>query len=300
MRLRDALLLLALSLLWGSSYLFIRIAVPAFGPAGLVLARLLLGGTVLYVIAKAVRRPLVLRPYAGRLVILGLLNAALPYLLISAAELHLTASFAAVLTATVPLFAAMFGAVWLSERLTTARVAGLFAGVAGVAVMVGLSPGQLTFTTTLSVVAMLASAASFAGAGIYARVKLHGVPVHTLALGQQLGALVWLAVPGVILAPRHLPPPAAIWSVLALSMICTGVAYLLYFRLLERIGPTRTSTVTYLIPGVGLLWGAVALGEPVSGGMVAGLLMVLASVALVSEVQVGSLFGRLVPRRSMP
>ncbi len=287
----DTALLLALAALWGGSFLFIRIAVPGFGPAPLVLARVVLGAVLLFGYARATRRPLSLRPYAGRLVVLGFLNAAFPYLLISAAELHLTGSFAALLSATVPLFAATFSAAWLGERLTVARLTGLLIGVLGVGIMVGWSPVPITGPTTLAILATLIASASYAGAAVYARLKLRGVPTHALALGQQLGALVWLAVPGIIWAPRVVPPTVAIWSVLALGVLSTALAYLLFFTLLERIGPTRTSTLTYLVPIVGLLWGVVFLHEPVSAGMIVGLGVVLASVVLVNNVR---------PRHSVP
>jgi drug/metabolite transporter (DMT)-like permease len=287
----DIALLAALSMLWGGSYLFIRIAVPAIGPAALVFLRVAIGAAVLWAFARLTRRDLAIRPHLGRLVVLGLLNAALPYALISAAELRLTASFAAVLGATVPLFAAALGARWLDERLTPRRIAGLLLGIVGVAVMVGWSPVELTATTVLAVLAMLGGSASYAAAGIYARRTLRGVPTHTLALGQQLGALVWLAAPGVVLFPRAVPSTAVVWSVAALGVLSTGVAYLLYFRLLERVGPTKTSTVTYLIPMVGMVWGAMLLDEPVTGGMLGGLALVLASVVLVNEVRLGGLTG---------
>lgn len=278
----DAAMLLVLALFWGGSYIFIRVAVPSFGPTSLVLARLVLAAVLLYGAARVLGWPLPGREHAGRLVVLGLLNAALPYVLISAAELELTASFAAVLTATVPLFAATYAAMWLGERLRAQRLGGLLAGVIGVGVMVGWSPLPLTAGTALAVFAMLASSASYAGAGVYARAKLRGVPPQTLALGQQLGALVWLAGPGLVFVPRSVPPPVAIGSAVALGVLSTAVAYLLYFRLLERIGPTRSSTVTYLLPVVGLVWGVVLLSEPVSGGMVFGLGMVLVSMMLVN------------------
>lgn len=292
----DIAQLLLLALLWGGSFLFIRVAVPAFGPAALVLVRVALGAALLYGVALVLRRPLVLRPYAARLIVLGLLNAALPYLLISAAELRLTAGFAAVLNATAPLFAATFGAVWLGERLTASRLVGLLGGVLGVGVMIGWSPVPLDGATLLAVLAMLAGSASYAGAGIYARLRLRGVPVPTLALGQQLGALAWLALPGVLWAPRTLPPAAAAGSVLALGVLSTAVAYLLYFRLLERMGPTGVSTVTYLMPVAGISWGALLLGEEVSGGMVLGLGLVLVSVLLVNQVRIGGLLAAVFPQ----
>ena len=283
--LTDAALLLTLATLWGGSYLFIRVAVPGFGPASLVLARVILGAILLFGYARATRRPLVLRPYAGRLVALGFLNAAFPYLLISAAELHLTASFAALLGATVPLFAATFSAAWLGERWTVPRAAGILTGMIGVGIMVGWSAVPVNGPMMLAVFATLTASASYAGAAVYARHRLRDMPTYALALGQQLGALVWVAVPGIIWAPRVVPSSAAIWSVVALGALSTAVAYLLFFTLLERVGPTRTTTVAYLVPIVGILWGVAILHEPVSAGMIVGLGIVLASVGLVNNVR---------------
>lgn len=298
MTLIDLALLLALATVWGGSYFFIRVAVPAFGPASLVLLRVVFGGLLLWTVARATGRPLVVRPHLRRLAILGLLNAALPYLLISAAELHLTASFAAILGATVPLFTAAFGSRLLGERLSLGRVTGLLLGVLGVGVMVGWGPMTLDVTTVLSVLAALVASASYASAGIYTKLRLKGVSTHSLAFGQQLGALVWLVVPGAALAPRTVPSAAAVGSLLALGALSTGVAYLMFFRLLERVGPTRTATVTYLIPFVGILAGALVLGEPLTSGMLGGFGLVHASVLLVNEVRVGSLFAARLPSRS--
>jgi drug/metabolite transporter (DMT)-like permease len=294
----DLLLLAVLATLWGGSYFFIRVAVPAFGPAALVALRVIIGGLLLWGIARALRRPIVVRQHLPRLAILGLLNAALPYMLISAAELHLTASFAAILGATVPLFAAAFGARLLGERLGASRLAGLMLGVVGVAVMVGWGPMVLDRTTVLSVLALLVAAASYASSGIYTKLRLKGVSTYSLALGQQIGAFVWLAVPGAVLLPKAAPSPAAIGALLALGALSTGLAYLLFFELLERVGPTKTTTVTYLIPIVGVLAGVLVLGEPLTVGMVCGLALVLVSVLLVNEVRIGSLRAVRVPRTS--
>lgn len=295
MKAGDVVQFIVLAVLWGGSYLFIRVAVPEFGPAFLGLVRLALGAVLLGAYALVTDRRLALRRHAGPLILLGALNAAVPYTLIALAELHVTASLAALLTGTAPLFAAAFSALWLGERLTPPRIAGLLGGLLGVAVMVGWSPLEATTATVLSVLAMLAASASYAAAGIYARLRLRDVPVHTLALGQQLGALLWLAVPGLAWMPRHVPSTEALLSVLALGMLSTAVAYVLFFRLLASLGPTKTATVTYLIPVTGLMWGVALLDEPVTRGMLAGLGIVLGSVMLVNEVRVGAV--RLVTAR---
>jgi drug/metabolite transporter (DMT)-like permease len=198
---RDAVLLFSLAALWGSSFAFIRVAVPAFGPMTLVGFRVAVAAVLLAALAAVLRRSVDVRQYAGRLLVLGAMNAAVPFSLISAAELELTASLAALLNATTPMFAAGFDALWMGERFTRRRAAGLAAGLAGVAVMVGWSPIPLTVPVLLAVGAMLLASASYAASGFYVKKRLSGAPTHTLALGQQLGALVWLAVPAVVWAP---------------------------------------------------------------------------------------------------
>lgn len=198
------------------------------------------------------------------------------------------------LNATVPLFAALLGAAWLGERITAPRAAGLALGVVGVGVLVGWSPVALDRETLLGVAAMLVAAASYAAAGVYTKRQLGGVPAPTLALGQQLGALAWLAAPALWQLPAAEPTPAALWAVVALAVPCTALAYLLYFRLIASVGPTRTTTVTYLIPLFGTAWGALFLGEPITRGMLAGLACILASVVLVNGVSLAAL-GRSRP-----
>jgi drug/metabolite transporter (DMT)-like permease len=281
----DGAALLALAALWGGSFLFIRVAVASFGPLPLVACRLALGAALLWAFGRLAGWRLEVRKHLRPLLVLGAINGALPFTLISAAELQLTASFAAVLNATAPLFAAAFGVVWLAERLTRWRVVGLLAGVVGVVVMVGWSPLPLTGPTLLGVLAMLAGSASYAASGVYIRRRLAGVPTPTLAFGQQLGALAWVALPALVWPPATVPPRLAIGAVVALGVLSTAVAYLLYFRLIARVGPTRTSTVTYLLPAFGVLWGALLLDEPISPGMVVGFAIVLVSVALASGVR---------------
>ena len=294
MTLLELAVLALLAAVWGGSFLFIRVAVPELGPLPLVLGRVAIAGVLLALLAAARRQPVALRRHWRALLVLGAVNAALPFTLISAAELHLTASLAAVLNATVPMWAALLGVGMLGERLTAKRGAGLLLGVAGVAILVGWSPLPRTLATGASVAAMLVATASYAYAGIYTRRRLAGVPAPTLALGQQLGAAAWLAVPAAATLPGHAPGRAAIGALLALGVLSTAVAYVLYFWLLERVGPTRTTTVTYVIPVFGTAWGTLFLGERAGAGTFVGLAAILASVVLVNDLR---LSGR---RRTAP
>ena len=292
MRRKDLLILIILAAVWGSSYLFIRIAVPALGPFPLVAARVAIAAVVLWLGMRALGQRPRLRPYWRQLLVLGAINAAIPFTLISAAELHITASLAAMLTATTPLWSAIFSAIWLGERLTARRVAGLLLGVAGVAILVGWSPIAMTRGTMLGILALLGATCAYGSVGIYTRRALAGVPPPTLALGQQIGAIPWLIVPALWSAPRVHATTAAVLALLALAVVCTAIAYLLFFRLLASVGPTKSTTVTYIMPVFGTAWGALFLREPLTWGMLAGLAFVLGSVVLVNEVRVGALLAR--------
>ncbi|MBA3673061.1 MAG: DMT family transporter [Gemmatimonadaceae bacterium] len=289
MKRRDLAALFLLGALWGGSFLFIRIAAPSLGAFPLAAGRVVLAALILWLGLRAAGRRVELRGRVRKLLVLGALNAAIPFSLIAVAELRLTASLAAMLNATVPLWASLFGAVWLGERLNARRVAGLGLGVVGVAVLVGWSPVTLDEPTLLSIAATLVATCAYGLSGVWTKRQLSGVPAPTLALGQQLGAATWLIVPALWQAPAAHPTRPAVLAVVALAVLSTTVAYLLYFHLVASIGPTRTTTVTYLLPVFGMLWGAIFLHEPLTRGMLAGLALILGSVVLVNEVRVSAL-----------
>lgn len=283
---RETLLLFALAAIWGASYPFIRVAVPALGPFPLVGARVAIAGLVLFIGLRLTGADTNLRPHWRKLLVVGALNAALPFSLISAAELHVTASLAAMLTATSPMWSALFSAMWLGEAITARRAAGLLLGVVGVGVLVGWSPFELTPVVALSIAGVIIAAASYSAATVYSRKALAGVPSPTIALGQQVMAFALLAVPSAVTARTAQPTLESVGALLALAIVCTAVAYLMFFRLLATIGATRTTTVTYLIPMFGTLWGTLFLHEPLSRSMIAGLVLILSSVLLVNGVRV--------------
>jgi drug/metabolite transporter (DMT)-like permease len=286
MKANDWVILLLLGAIWGASYLFIRVAVPAFGPFALVGIRVTLAALVLWIGLRASGRKFSFRPYVGRLLILGAINAAIPFTLISAAEVHITASLAAMLTAITPLWAAVFSAIWLGESLNARRVAGLLLGVVGVSILVGWSPVVLNTSTILAILALIVATCAYGAVGVFTKRQLSGVPAPTLALGQQLGAMVWLFVPALWTARDVHPTPGASGALLTLAVVCTAAAYLLFFRLLASVGPTKTTTVTYLVPVFGTAWGAIFLHEPLTAGMFVGLACILSSVVAVNAVAI--------------
>lgn len=275
-------MLLTLSALWGGSFLFLRLASPVLGPVALIEARVLLAGLALlgYGLASGrLRRPRRWWPLA----VVGVINSAAPFTLIAFAELRLPASFAATINAFTPSWSVLASVLLTGAALTPMRAWGLLVGVAGVAALVGLGPVALTPGVLISIGASLLAAACYGFAAVYAGMRAAGESPLAVATYSQLGAAVAL-LPLVPLAPpRSAMGPGTVAAVLALALLCTAVAYLLYFGLIARAGATRATMVTYLAPAFGVLWGTLFLGEPLTRGMLLGLALILAGVALASR-----------------
>lgn len=284
---KDLGALVLLGMLWGGSFLFIRVAVPVLGPFVLVELRVGLAALALVLYAVAVGRVPKLRGRWREFVIIGALNAALPFSLISAAEIELTASLAAILNSTTVLFTSLVAAAWMGERLTKGRVGGVILGIAGVAVLVGWDPVALNGPVLLSVGAMLCGSLCYGLGAVYTKRTFVGVPSTALAIGQQAAAAAILLPLAAVSPPAEAPPLVVVLSVLGLALLSTAVAYLLYFYLISSVGPTKTSTVTFLVPVFGLLLGVLLLDEPVGAGTLAGLGIILLSVALVIGIVPG-------------
>jgi len=278
-------MLLLLGALWGASFLFIEVAVPALGPVLLVDLRVLLAATALALCTVIVGRLPALRARWKEFLILGGLNAAAPFTLIAASQLNLTASLAAILNSTTPLFAAVVAAAWIGEALTVRKAVGLLLGVVGVAVLVGLDPVPLSGTVLLSVGASLLAALCYALGGVYAKRAFLGVSPLGMGIGQQAGAATLLLPPAIAAVPGEPPSLAVELSVLGLALLSTAVAYLLYFHLITSVGPTKTLTVTFLVPVFGVLFGVLLLEEPVGIGTLVAMGTILSSVALVTGVR---------------
>ena len=283
---RDLGALILLAALWGASYIFIRVAVPALGPFVLMGARVALasGTLALYAVLLARGMPK-FRSRWKEFLIVGATNSAIPFTLIAAAEIELTASLAAILNSTTALFVAVVAAVWIGESLTIMKVVGLLLGFAGVVVLVGWDPVPLNGAVLLAVGAMLAASLSYAVGGVYVKRTFAGVSPLAMTIGQQGAAAAILLPLAAASLPGEAPPLPAALSALALALLCTAVAYLLYFRLIENVGPTKTLAVTFLIPVFGLLFGVVLLDEPVGLGTIVGFAIISYGVALVTEIR---------------
>src|SRR5215207_10401114 len=280
MQTADRVALVLLGVLWGGGFLFVRIAVPAFGPVALVDVRVLLAGVVLllWVIARGELPPFWRR--WREYLVLGALNVALPFTLIAWAALTLSASLGSILIATVPLFTAPIAALQLNERVSARQAVGLIAGGSGVAILVGLRPLSFTPAFAAAVCALLGAAALYAIGGVYTARRFTGASPVESTIGQQFGAFVLLLPFALAAPPRAWPPLSAIIALLILAVFSSVLAYLLFFRLISSVGATKTATVSYLIPLFGPIWGVVVARERVGWETLAGMLVILLGVVL--------------------
>jgi drug/metabolite transporter (DMT)-like permease len=215
-----------------------------------------------------------------RLLLLGAVTSAVPFVLYAFAATRLPAGYASILSATTPLWGALVAATWLKERLPAASIAGLAVGFAGVVLLV---TGRASFTLGGAAVAIAACLLASLSYGISANfTKRYGAAIHPLGLatGSQLGASVTLLPVALATWPAQTPSLKSWAAVLLLGVLCTGIAYILYFRLIRNVGPAKAMSVTYVVPVFGVLWGALFLGEQVTVPMVLGTAVILAGVGL--------------------
>ncbi len=282
MRRADLADLLLLSLIWGASFLFIREALDDFDPVALVAVRLLLGmGALVVVVLLGRHRITGWRQKWPALAVLGLTAAALPFLLISYGELHISSGLAAILNATTPLFTAPIAHGWVggADRLTPAKVIGIVIGFIGVAVLLGVGISNVTADTLWGGGAVLLASLAYAFSSVFNRDQLQGAPALLGPLGQSGFGFVILAPFAFRSLPNHLPSLHALVSLLALGVLGTGLAYLLYFRLIRNVGATRATLVTYLLPCTAVLWGALLLHEHPGPNTFLGLVLVLTGIS---------------------
>jgi drug/metabolite transporter (DMT)-like permease len=276
--------LLLLAALWGGSFLFMRIAAPQLGPIWLIECRVLLAGGIL--LPLLVRLDLVreLRPRWRSLLVVGCLNSALPFSLLAFASVSLPAGMTSILNGTVPIFGIAVAAIWLRERLTITRLLGSLLGFVGVVVLIGWQPIAANSSFFIAVAAGLWAALMYAIAAPYIKQTLVGTPPLVVATGSQLGAALVLLPALPFTVPASLPSPQVALSVVALAGLSTSLAYMLYFRLINNVGPTRALTVTYLIPVFATLWGALFLQETITLSTVLGGGLVLVGTAIANGV----------------
>ncbi len=281
----DWLLLVALSILWGGSFFFGKVAVSEIPPLTVAFGRVAIAAAILVVLARLTGAVLpaglaAWRPFA----VMGLLNNALPFGLILWGQTHIPSGLAAILNATTPLFTVLVAhAVTRDEKLNAARVAGLMFGFCGVVVMIGPDMLRELGANIAAQLACLLAAVSYAFAGVYGR-RFRGEPPLRIATGQLVMSSLMLAPLALVLdRPWTLTPPsAAAWAALvALAIVSTALGYLLYFRILARAGATNVLLVTFLIPVSAILLGTLILGEQLAMRHIAGMAAIAAGLAAI-------------------
>ena len=311
----DLSLLFALAAMWGASFMFIKVAVGEMSPLMLVAIRLVLAAVVLLLIQRLVGRfrdavgaaPPVRKLWKPYLVI-AVVNSIVPYTLIAWGEESIASGTASILNATTPLFTALLAAVALgggrAERLTPGRLLGLLVGFAGVGVLMAGSNQDVSVGTGRSALvgqaAVLLGSIAYGASGLYARRAFAGVPAILPATWQNVfGAVILLPVAWLLTPLTRTPSWEASASVAALGVVGTGIALILYYELLARVGATRTVMVTYLLPVMALIYGAIFLRESISVVALLGLALVLTGIALTARAHgVGQAESRGVATRS--
>jgi drug/metabolite transporter (DMT)-like permease len=283
---RYAPMLFLLASVWGASYLFIKVAVDEVAPAPMMAVRTLLAAAVLigYVVWRfgKTRAAAELRAAWRHCLVLGIVNAALPFWLIAWGEQHIDSGLAAVVQASVPIFNALIILKVLPhERLTGTRALGLAIGIVGVAVVTGIHPGG-GWWAIAGALAVVASSLSYASAGVYGQLAVSGTAGPVLAAGSMLaGGMILLPI-ALFQLPDSVPGWEAAGSILALALLGTALAQLVLFRMLALHGSARLSLVTYLMPGFALVYGALILDEEITAATLVGLALILGGVALAS------------------
>lgn len=271
--------LFILAAIWGGGFLFIRIGAPILGPTILIEYRVGLAAIFLLIVAMILHKPLNLKQNWRHYLVLGIFNAALPFVLFGYAAITLSASSMSILNATSPIWGAAINAVWMRHPLNGRTVLGLGMGIIGVSLIVGFDHLAEQHGAGLAIAATLLATFCYGIATNYAR---HARPVDSFsnAHGSMWTASLVILPALPFASVSTMPSLGVMLAVVALGVVCTGIAFLLYFRLIKDIGATSTLTVTFLIPVFGILWGHLFLGESVTLSMIVGSLIVIAGTAL--------------------
>ncbi|MCO7228601.1 DMT family transporter [Halomonas sp. CnH100-B] len=280
----DALRLLLLSSLWGLSFIFMRVAAPEFGPLPLVLVRMGIGALLLLPLLLSLHYVRLIWQHKGPLLLLGVVNHVLPFSLLALATTRLEAGFTSLINATTPIFTALLGAAFFATPVQRQQYLGLALALLGVYV---LSANRLDFGLGGDgwfIIAVLGATFCYGLAGNYSKTRLSHLPTRVLAAGSSAMSALVLLLPGVLLWPSEPISPLAWGNALALAMLSTTLAFLLYFGLLASAGATAASTVTFLVPVSALLWGYLLLDETLSLQVVTGMVVTLLGTAIATKL----------------
>ncbi len=272
-----------LAALWGASFLFMRMGAAEFGPLPMVGLRVTLATVFLWPIMMRQGHWPALRRHWRPIMVAGVLNSAIPFALFAWAVMHIATGLTSILNATVPLFGALVAWIWLGDRINRLRWAGLALGFVGVALLAWRAPAGTGFKTEhagWAIAACLVASSFYGLSASFARRYLTGIPPLATATGSQLGASLGLALPTVWLWPAQMPGLRAWAAIGAIAVLCTGIAYILYFRLIAHAGPSRALAVTFIAPVFAVFYGSLFLGERVTPWMIGCALVIVCGTML--------------------
>ncbi|MEB4589460.1 DMT family transporter [Candidatus Thiothrix sp. Deng01] len=276
--------LLLLAALWGGSFLFMRYAAPAFGAVPLIWLRVAIAAACLLPLLWWRGQLGILWSRAGAMLVVGVFNSALPFVLFAWALLSISAGLASILNAVTPIFTALIALLWLGERLNKSQAAGLLIGFVGVLLLAADKADFKPGGSGWAIVAMLGATLSYGFVANYMRRTLVGVPSLAAAAGAKLMASLVLSPLAYWFWPAVMPDLKAWLAVVCLGVGSTALAFVLFFRLLTEIGAARAVTVTFLVPVFGVLWGKLFLGETITTPMLLGGAVIVLGTALATGI----------------
>lgn len=274
--------LLSLALIWGTSFMLMRIASPVFGPFLTTFGRASLGALAIYLYARHRGIEFQWKRNAKTYLIIGLGNTAIPFSLFAWSALHVPSAYMATMNSLAPIFTAVFGFIMLGERLSWLRIGAFILGLFGVAVLVGIGPVDVTPWVIGGVLAGMGAAVGYGFAATYTRMYAKEIPALATATGSQFAAALALlpfAAPAIPHAIAY-GTGTALLAVAILGVVCTGIAYAMFFQLISTEGASKAITVTFLIPATASIWAWLLLNEPITHGIIAGILIVLCATAM--------------------
>jgi drug/metabolite transporter (DMT)-like permease len=280
----DVLLLLVLSAIWGASFLFMRVASPEFGPVTLVFIRMFVAVLVVlpFLLKPAFRKAL--KDNAKNLAILGFLNHVIPFTLLSFATLRLEAGFTSLINATTPMFTAIVGALFFVTPINRQQMLGLVIAFLGVFV---LSADKLSFSADgpgWAIIAGLVATFCYGLSVNFSKTKLNHLSASQISVGSMAASSLILLIPGILLWPSEMPTTQAWVSALLLAVVCTALAFLLFFRVLASSGAIASSTVTFLVPLFAIGWGVLLLNESLTVRLIIGMCITLCGTAITVQI----------------
>jgi drug/metabolite transporter (DMT)-like permease len=278
---QDLARLVALGAMWGGSYLFMRVAVGHLGAALMIELRVLFAGLLLLALLHASGREAGWRQHWKPWLFVAIVGTAVPFMLIAQALRTIDVSTAAILNALTPLFTTVIAAMWIGERITAPKSAGILLSITGTAVLVGWTPTPMSATELLAASMSVGATLLYGVSIVFSKVRLRGAAPIATSQGTLLLAALVLA-PFTPLDRDLASVPAIAWGALAsLAIVSTTVAFVFYYRLIADVGPVKASTVTLLVPVFGMIWGVAFLGEPLTPGRLAGCAIILAGCSLI-------------------